>query len=103
MAKGKRDVRGFVERLVEDKDVPSELLCGGCFIEIRGRNGMTVRGCRRVVKYSPDEVVLKMKRETIVIGGKRLRCLTYLSGAIVIEGMIDALGFSRREGREANE
>jgi sporulation protein YqfC len=86
---------GIIERIVGDYDVPPELLCGGCFAEIRGRHQITVRGCRRVVRYSPEAVVLKMKRDTVVIAGKRLRCLTYFSGAVTVEGIIDSFSFSR--------
>ena len=87
------DKESLVEKLVGGYDVPPEILCGGCFAEIRGRNQVTVRGCRRVVKYSPEAVVLKMKRESIVIVGKRLRCLTYFSGAVTVEGIIDTFSF----------
>ena len=87
------DKESLVEKLVGGYDVPPEILCGGCFAEIRGRNHVTVRGCRRVVKYSPEAVVLKMKRESIVIVGKRLRCLTYFSGAVTVEGIIDTFSF----------
>ena len=87
------DKESLVEKLVGGYDVPPEILCGGCFAEIRGRNHVTVRGCRRVVKYSPEAVVLKMIRESIVIVGKRLRCLTYFSGAVTVEGIIDTFSF----------
>ena len=84
---------GLVERLVGEYDVPPELLYGGAFAEIRGRHHVTVRGCRRVVKYSPESVTLGMKRDTVVIMGKRLRCLTYFSGAVTVEGIIDSFSF----------
>jgi len=93
-------VKSFVEKLVGDYDVPPELLCGGCFAEIRGRHSITVRGCRRVIKYSPENVILKMKREIVAISGKRLRCLTYFSGAVTVEGIIDSFSFSVSDSRE---
>ena len=98
-ALGANDRESLVERLVGGYDVPPEILCGGCYAEIRGRNHVTVRGCRRVVKYSPETVVLKMKRESIVIVGKRLRCLTYFSGAVTVEGIIDTFSFLGADDR----
>ena len=99
--KDKSLLPSIVERLVGDYDVPPELLCGGCFIEMRGRHSITVRGCRRVIKYSTENIVLKMKSETIEITGRRLRCLTYLSGAVTIEGKINSFGFSGDRESEA--
>ena len=85
--------RTVVERLVGDYDLPPELLCGGCFIEIRGRNSVTVRGCRRIVRYTPESVVLRMHKNTVEVTGKRLTCITYLAGAVIVEGMVDSVGF----------
>ena len=93
----------LVERLVGEYDVPPELMCGGCFAEIRGRHHVTVRGCKRVVKYSPEAVMLKMRRDTIVIEGKRLRCLTYFSGAVSVEGIIDSICFVKEQERMTDE
>lgn len=92
--RGKNDKReAFVAKLVGDYDVPPELLSGGCFVEIRGRNSIIVRGCRKIVKYSTENIVLKMKRDLIEITGKKLTCLTYFSGAVSVEGVIDSLSF----------
>ena len=89
--------------LANDCDIPPELLCGGCFIEIRGRNGVVVRGCRRILKYSTERILLKMRREVVEVTGKRLTCLTYFSGAVSIEGIIDSLCFVKGQERTENE
>ncbi len=97
MKKGvKQGKRTVVERLVGDHDLPPELLCGGCFIEIRGRNSVTVRGCRRIIRYTPDIVILKMHKDTLEVTGKRLTCITYLAGAVAVEGIVDSVGFVKR-------
>ena len=104
MKRAKRSVsdkkENLVARLVGDYDVPPELLNGGCFVEIRGRNSIIVRGCRKVVKYSTENIVLKLKRDLIEITGKKLICLTYLSGALSVEGIIDSLSFVKMYGGE---
>ena len=88
---------GFIAKLVSDYDIPPELLHGGCAIEIRGRNSMIIRGCRRIIKYSTERIIIKMCRQVIEITGKRLTCLSYLSGAIAVEGIIDSLSFCKRD------
>ena len=91
---------GFLATLANDYDIPPELLHGGCFIEMRGRNNVVVRGCRRIIKYSTERVVLKMCRYSLTVTGKRLACLTYFSGAVSVEGIIDTLSFCSGEVRE---
>ena len=83
----------FIERIIGESDSPLETLCGGCFAEIRGRHSVTVRGCRRILRYSHEQVILKMKRDLVVISGKRLVCLTYFSSAVTVEGLIDSFSF----------
>ena len=96
MAKEKNRIkRGFAEILTGEYDVPAEMLSGGCFVEIRGRHRVSVRGCRRVILYSPAKVILKMKKEMLQICGKRLSCATYFAGAMAVEGIIDSVSFLR--------
>ena len=91
----------IIERLVGGCDIPPELLSGGCFVELRGRNSITVRGCKRIVKYSTEVIVLKMKSDCMEITGKRLVCLTYTSGGVLIEGIVDGIRFVRSGASEA--
>ena len=86
--------RSFSEFLVCECDVPGELV-SGCYVEIRGRESVRIRGCRRIVSYSPVKVVLKLKSELLCVCGKRLSCLTYFAGAISVEGIIDSVSFLR--------
>ena len=88
-----RDRRGLSEFLTCECDIPGELASGGCYVEIRGRNCVKVRGCRKIISYSPVRVVLKMKRDAICVDGKKLTCITYFAGAISVEGIIDSVSF----------
>ena len=98
--KKKRERRGFAELLACEQDIPPEILCGGCFIELRGRNQLVVRGCRRIVVYTPTKIILKLKRELLEVCGKRLSCITYLAGAVTVEGLVDSVAFLRGEREE---
>lgn len=91
--KRKKEKRTLAERLAIDYDLPSELLAGGCFIEIRGRNSVVLRGCRRILTYSGSKVTLKMKKDVVEVTGKRLTCVSYLAGAVSVEGFIDSVAF----------
>ena len=93
----KNKKRPLLERLAIEKDVPPELLSGGCFAEIRGRYSAVIRGCRRILSYSETRVVLKMKKEMLAVTGKRLTCVSYLAGAVAVEGLIDSVEFLKGE------
>ena len=96
MQKEKHKIRrSFSELMTCDYDIPAEILSGGCYVEIRGRNRVSVRGCRRIILYTPTKVILKMKREMLRVCGKRLSCVTYFAGAIAVEGIIDSVSFLR--------
>ena len=95
----KNNKRGLIERLVCDYDIPPEIFSGGCFVELHGRNKVVIRGCRRIIKYSSEEIILKMLREIVEIRGKRLTYITYLAGAVSVEGLVDSVGFVKRNGK----
>ena len=86
------------EWLATRLDVPSDLWTGGMRMEVRGRNSVVVHGCRRIVGYRPDEVRLQMKTCLVAVRGQRLCCISYLAGAVELEGQIDALCFEDEEG-----
>ena len=95
--RARKQKRPFMEWLAVERDIPPELLSGGCFIEIRGRNSVVVRGCRRILVYSDTKVVLKTKKDIVSVEGKRLTCISYLAGAVSVEGFVDSVNFSRGE------
>ena len=72
-------------------DIPSDIMSGGMRVELRGRNSMTVHGCRKILGYSPDRIILQMKDCIIEVCGACLVCISYLAGAVGIEGRICAV------------
>ena len=85
--------RTFAEVLAIEHDIPPELLSGGCFVEIRGRNSVVVHGCRRILSYSETRVALKMQKDVLEVTGKRLTCVSYLAGAVSVEGFVESVSF----------
>ena len=98
--KNKQNKRSLSELLSCELDLPAELLSGGCFVEMRGRNCVSVRGCRRIILYSQCKVILKMKRDVLQICGKRLGCVAYMGGCVSVEGLIDSVSFLHGERNE---
>lgn len=67
---------------------------GGCMIEMRGRNTLTVGGCRRILTYSKEEISLLTKDGVLSVTGRDLTCISYFATDVGIEGDIAALRFS---------
>ena len=80
--------RGFVELLTQKTALPSDLIAGDFCLEIRGRGTLFMRGCRRILKYSPEEMIMAAKGFDVDIKGRRLVCTSYHDGTVTIDGMI---------------
>ena len=78
-------------------DIPSDLICGGCYLEMRGQSELSLQGCRRIAVYTPEEIVLCLRRGSVRLGGKRLTCLSYHAGRITVHGGITEISFCEIE------
>lgn len=89
----KENKGGFIEFLSVKAALPSDALTGDFRLEIRGRNTLIMYGCRRILKYTPEEIVISAKGFAVSIGGQRLICSTFHNGVISIEGYISSTRF----------
>ncbi len=87
----------IVERLGQRLDIPADVI-SGIHIELRGRNNLTVRGCRKILLYTETEVRVRLYGETLLICGSGLYCTAYHSGVVEIDGIIDSLCFLGQAG-----
>ena len=81
--------RGFTDML----RLPSDALFGETRIELRGLETMFISGCRRILKYSTDDIRLLVKGHCINISGCGLICTTYHYGTVTVEGCISSICF----------
>ncbi len=98
--KNMRDKRGFVEFLALKTSIPADALTGDFRIEIRGRNTLFMQGCRRILKYSPEEMIMAAKGFEVSIRGRRLVCTTYHDGTVTLDGVVDGVVFLGEKGDE---
>lgn len=77
--------------------LPSDALLGEVRIEMRGRETLFVSGCRRIIKYSPEEIVFAVKGFSIDIKGRSMICTTYHYGSVTVEGCICSITFGDGE------
>ena len=77
--------------------LPSDALFGESRIEMRGREMLFVSGCRRIIKYSPSEIIFELKGFFLSVRGSGLICTTYHYGSVTVEGRICAISFEEEE------
>ena len=90
--------RSFAERMGTVLDLPVDLLCGGCYLELRGRNDLRIQGCRKILVYTEEEIVLRLRHGGIRVRGRRLVCSSYHAGHVMIDGWISGMEFVDAEG-----
>lgn len=81
------------ERLCRGLDIPPDCFSGTGLLEVRGQNSMTVKGCGKILTYTPEVIRIAWKRGVLGVYGKRLCCTSYYVGAIGIDGMIEKICF----------
>lgn len=59
----------------------------------RGRHGVTVHGCRKILQYSPIEIRLSLGKEAVSIEGERLYCNSFGAGSVSIEGYVRSVSY----------
>lgn len=97
---GERTGPSLTEWLAVKLDVPADALGGGIRLDMRGRNTLTVHGCRRILDFSPCEIRLALGNCDLTVCGRRLICTSYLAGAVGIEGFIVGIRFEDGEVTE---
>ena len=79
-----------------------ERVQGWHFIEreavvLRGSNGATVHGCRKILQYSPIEIQLLLSEAVISLEGERLYCTSFGAGSVTVEGSIQKATYLPKE------
>ncbi len=79
---------GFVKFLEDKTALPSDAFQRDTSIEIRERKRLLMRGCRKIIKYSPREMIMAARGFEVRIRGEGLICTAFNTGAVTVEGEI---------------
>ena len=74
-------------RFLKLVDLPEEAF-GGSHIEIISNSLVKVNGCRRIVDYSSDKVVLSMREYNLSVEGRDLTLSSYGESTATVSGYI---------------
>lgn len=89
----KREKRDIKERLCHALDIQPDIFPSESFVEIRGRNAVTVKGGGKMLTYTDSLIRICVGKGAVRIEGVRLCCTAYHIGATVIDGRIDTVAF----------
>ena len=92
-----RKKRGLWAALTDGVSIPREALPGGFALALSGQRELTVRGCRRILHYSEEEICLRVGGTVLRILGRELFCASLCSGGVTVRGWISALCFAEDE------
>ena len=93
----KKDKRVRAAEWLERKfDISPDIL-DGVRIEIRGQNKLLLQGCRKILKYGEDEMLLDLGKTQLRVCGERLWCTSFISGALGVGGHICSVSFIGEE------
>ena len=95
-----RKEKHLFARMREKLDIPCEILPGGFGVIFSGNREMTVSGCRRILTYSEEEILLSLGKVQALVRGKGLLCTVFNAGSITLCGEIRSLSFLK-EGEDA--
>lgn len=97
---GSRETRSSLQDRIKRALELDEIVCRADALELRGRENLTVRGCRRILLYTEEEIRLLLCEYVLVIKGRRLYCSSYYTGALRVDGIISALEIEEKERSE---
>ncbi len=75
------------KRFLQLVDLPEDAF-GGSHIEIVSNSSVKVNGCRRIIDYSSDKVILSMKEYELTVVGRNLTLASYGENTAAVSGHI---------------
>ena len=98
------------EQITSNKKASSRIMTYICdqiaidrslFIEMRGRDEIVIRGCRRICDYGPHMISLKLKSGNINVCGEKLTCYAFSGSHVSIRGRIKCVFFKDDKAGDA--
>lgn len=92
-----RQKKDLLARFGERLDIPREALPGGFGLTLSGENELTVRGCRRIVHYGGERIVLAVGKTALAVIGEHLLCAAFGAGCVTVTGKIVSITLGEAE------
>ncbi len=74
-------------------DFPPETLGGLSEITVSEAGNIRISRCRSVIRYTEEEICLRLCHSDLIVTGKNLLLHTYFDGHMTISGRVDGVTF----------
>ncbi|MBE6547311.1 MAG: hypothetical protein E7667_00335 [Ruminococcaceae bacterium] len=81
-----------IQSIISKTQLPCDLLKGQFRLELRGNCELYACGCKKILEYSQENILLMAERFNLRILGENLTCASFHCRGIVIEGKIQEIG-----------
>lgn len=102
MRKKIKDRAGILEGVTKGLDIDADMLCRGFSAELKGKNRAELCGIKRILAYSDTLVSFVTADGVFMVLGRRLDCISFKRGAVIVEGEIVSMGFDCGGKNESN-
>ena len=90
-------MKNLRKKLAAIVDFPESALGGCSYIEIESDCSVKINGCREIIDYSGEKVVLSSSEFNILVIGHSLTLMSYGSNTAMIKGEICGVFFEKGE------
>ena len=82
-------------RLSEKLELPEDAL-GAAYRLQMIRDCVLIGGCRKILKYKPDEITAAASGADISVRGAHLKCVYFFEGTIEVRGDVTEIGIAKK-------
>ena len=87
--------KGLMDRLIEEADLPGELLPGQSVVELAGDRRVLIENHRGVTEYGQGKISVRVRYGLVVVCGCGLELSRMTREQLVITGRIDGITLHR--------
>jgi sporulation protein YqfC len=81
------------DNLVRAMELPEDVLLGEAVLALTGSRRLVIQNHRGIVSFDEAHVVVRAKKQQIVVDGKALLVVYFARDMLTIEGRIDSIAF----------
>lgn len=89
--------RDFFSLIGAKLDLPREAFPGGFALMLSGQEELVVRGCKKILVYERQKIVLAIGSVLLTVSGDSLFCSAFGGGAVTVSGRVESLEFLKGE------
>lgn len=99
----KRERRSLGERVHDMLDIPLECVVPVSVVELKGGCEAIVVGCRGVLEYGRESVLLRVREGTVRIIGESLEMQSLLQDSVTVRGRISSVQLTQCNTKKTGE